>query len=69
MIRSGPAKDFRIYLSTGTIRDAERRARIMRDIMREKGYAITYAECPESHNWLNWRGRLGDILRTFWGKR
>jgi enterochelin esterase family protein len=69
MIRSGPAKDFRIYLSTGTIRDAERRARIMRDIMREKGYAITYAEYPESHNWLNWRGRLGDILRTFWGKR
>jgi len=44
-------------------------ARIMRDIMREKGYAITYAEYPESHNWLNWRGGLGDILRAFWGKR
>jgi enterochelin esterase family protein len=69
IIRSGPVKNFRMYLSTGTIRDAERRARIMRDIMREKGYAITYAECPESHNWLNWRGRLGEILRTFWGTR
>ena len=69
MIRSGTVKDFRMYLSTGTIRDAERRARIVRDIMREKGYAITYAESPESHNWLNWRGRLGEILRTFWGKR
>jgi enterochelin esterase-like enzyme len=69
MMRSGPARDFRMYLCTGTIRDAERRARIMRDIMREKGYAITYAEYPESHNWLNWRGGLGDILRAFWGKR
>ena len=58
-----------MYLCTGTIRDAERRARIMRDIMREKGYAITYAEYPESHNWLSWRGGLGDILRAFWGKR
>ena len=69
MLRSAPVKDFRMYLSTGTIRDAEQRARIVRDIMREKGYAITYAEYPESHNWLNWRGRLGEILRTFWGKR
>ncbi len=69
MIRSGPVKDFRMYLCTGTIRDAERRARIVRDIMREKGYAVTYAEYPESHNWLNWRGRLGEILRTFWGTR
>jgi enterochelin esterase family protein len=69
MIRSGPVKDFRMYLCTGTIRDAERRARVVRDIMREKGYAITYAEYPESHNWLNWRGRLGELLRTFWGTR
>jgi enterochelin esterase-like enzyme len=69
MLRSAPVKDFRMYLSTGTIRDAERRARIVRDIMREKGYAITYAEYPESHNWLNWRGRLGEMLRTFWGTR
>jgi enterochelin esterase family protein len=69
MIRSGPRRNFRMYLCTGTIRDAERRARTVRDIMREKGYAITYAEYPESHNWLNWRGRLGEILRTFWGRR
>jgi enterochelin esterase family protein len=69
MLRTAPVKNFRMYLCTGTIRDAERRARVVRDIMREKGYAITYAEYPESHNWLNWRGRLGDILRTFWGTR
>ena len=69
MIRRGPVKDFRMYLCTGTIRDAESRARIVRDIMREKGYAITYREYPESHNWLNWRARLGEILRTFWGVR
>lgn len=69
LLRNEPAKDFRMYLSTGTIRDAERRARIVRDIMRQKGYALTYAEYPESHNWMNWRGRLREILTTFWGTR
>jgi enterochelin esterase family protein len=65
MMRKGARKDFRMYLSTGTIRDAEKRSRLVRDIMREKGYPITYAEYPESHNWMNWRARIGDILRNF----
>jgi enterochelin esterase-like enzyme len=58
-----------MYLGTGTIRDAEKRSRILRDVMVEKGYRITYREYPESHNWLNWAGRLADILRTFRGTR
>ncbi|HTY58170.1 MAG TPA: alpha/beta hydrolase-fold protein, partial [Bacteroidota bacterium] len=69
LIRDAPKRDFRIYLSTGTIRDAEKRARIMRDVMRRKGYTVTYAESPESHNWMAWRARIGELLRTFWGKR
>ena len=69
MLRSGPRKEFRMYLCTGTMHDAETRARTVRDIMRGKGYAITYEEYPESHNWMNWRGRLKGILTAFWGKR
>jgi enterochelin esterase-like enzyme len=69
MIRSGPRKEFRMVLCTGTMHDAETRARTVRDIMRGKGYAITYEEYPESHNWMNWRGRLKGILTAFWGKR
>lgn len=69
MLGKGTRKEFRMYLSTGTILDAQRRARIVRGIMQEKGYPVTYAEYPESHNWMNWRGRIGDILRTFRGMR
>jgi len=69
MIRNSARRDFRMYLCTGTIRDAEKRSRVMRDLMTAKGYRITYAEYPESHNWLNWSGRLADILRTFRGTR
>ena len=69
LIRDAPRRDFRIYLCTGTIRDAEKRARLLRDIMRTKGYAVTYAESPESHNWMNWRAHLGDLLKTFRGTR
>lgn len=69
MIRREPRRNFRMYLCTGTIHDAEERSRILRDVMTAKGYRITYREYPESHNWLNWRGRLADILRTFRGTR
>jgi enterochelin esterase family protein len=69
MLRRAPGGTFRMFLSTGTMHDAERRARIARDIMREKGYDITYVETPEAHNWANWRGRLQDLLTAFWGTR
>jgi enterochelin esterase family protein len=69
MLRSVQRRDFRMYLCTGTIHDAEDRSRIVRDVMTAKGYRITYREYPESHNWLNWSGGLADILRTFWGTR
>ncbi len=69
LIRVGERRNFRMYLCTGTIRDAQKDARIVRDIMREKGYDLTYSEYPESHNWMNWRARIAEALMTFWGKR
>jgi enterochelin esterase family protein len=69
LITSGPRKPFRMYISTGTIRDAQKHARLMRDAMLEKGYAMRYEEHPESHNWVNWRARIRSFLVFFWGTR
>ncbi|HXX64563.1 MAG TPA: alpha/beta hydrolase-fold protein [Bacteroidota bacterium] len=69
LARTSPRRAFRIYLDTGTISDAQVRARLMRDIMTEKGYDIVYAEYPEAHNWANWRSRVGSILKAFGGRR
>ena len=69
LVASSPRRPFRVYIDTGTIRDAEEKARVMRDTMRTKGYDLHYEEHPESHNWANWRARIGAFLAFFWGTR
>ncbi|HUI10458.1 MAG TPA: alpha/beta hydrolase-fold protein [Bacteroidota bacterium] len=69
MIRNTPGGRTKFYLATGTIHDAGERSRRVRDLLKEKGYDVTYDEVPESHNWLNWTGRLRRLLTTFWGVR
>jgi len=54
-----------MYIDTGTIRDAQTHARIMRDTVRAKGYRLHYEEHPEGHNWANWRARIGAFLTFF----
>jgi enterochelin esterase family protein len=67
MISDGQKKPIKIYLDTGTIRDAQDEARRMKAILEEKDYPLHYAEYPEAHNWVNWRARIDDILTYFWG--
>jgi enterochelin esterase family protein len=67
MIAAGPKKPIKIYIDTGTIRDAQDNARRMKAVLEEEGYLLHYAEYPESHNWVNWRARIDDILTYFWG--
>ena len=67
MISVGPKKPINLYIDTGTIRDAQDNARRMKAVLEEKGYPLHYAEYPESHNWVNWRARIDDILMYFWG--
>lgn len=69
LVRESPRVSARFWIDTGTIRDAQEHARIMRDVLRRKGYDVKYAEHPEGHNWVNWRARLDDILIHFWGTR
>jgi len=67
MIESTQRKKLRFYIDTGTIRDAQEESRKMKRMLREKGYAVEYAEYPEGHNWVNWRARLDEILIWFVG--
>jgi len=69
LIARGSKKPIRFYIDTGTIRDAQEGARRMKSVLEQKGYELFYAEYPESHNWVNWRARLADILEYFWGTR
>ncbi len=62
-------KPIKFYIDTGTIRDAQREALKMKDLLQLKGYEVRYGEYPEGHNWVNWRSRLDDILEYFWGKK
>jgi enterochelin esterase-like enzyme len=53
----------RFYLHTGTIQDAEEGARKMLTVLQNKGYALSYHETNESHNWANWAGQYAAIVR------
>jgi len=66
-IANGPKKPIRLYVDTGTIRDAGAAARKMKSVLKEKGYEFSYAEYAEGHNWSNWRARIDDILVYFYG--
>lgn len=56
----------RFYIDTGTIRDASDRPGRMARALEERGCAVKYIEVPESHNWGNWKARIGTILEYFW---
>ncbi len=60
-------RQFRIHIDTGTFRDAQDASRRARDVFTARGYTLQYEEHPEGHNWVNWRARIGTILRFFWG--
>ena len=66
-IENSPSRPFAVYIDTGTIRDAQDAARRARDLFAARGYRLHYEEHPEGHNWVNWRARIGSILRFFSG--
>jgi enterochelin esterase-like enzyme len=56
----------KFYIDTGTIRDAGDRPGRMARALEERGCAVKFIEVPESHNWGNWKARIGTILEYFW---
>lgn len=39
------------------------------DVLRDKGYTVSYAEYPEGHQWGLWRAHIGDALQFFCGQQ
>lgn len=60
-----PLRPLKIWMSTGTIHDAQSGTLRMKGILENKGYPHAYIEVPESHSWGNWRGQIDDILIYF----
>jgi len=62
-ISSNKKRPIKIYVDSGTIKDALVSSRKMAAVLKAKGYEYHYAEYPEGHNWVNWRARISHILR------
>jgi len=62
MVAASPASAFEVYMSSGTISDADEEARRMRGIMLAHGIGVEYREVPEGHSWGNWRALIDEVL-------
>ena len=66
--RVGKKLPLKLYISTGTYNDTEVHARLMRDVLVEKGYELRYTETNEGHSYATWRGMFRELLEYFFGK-
>lgn len=55
----------KIYMSTGTIKDAEEGARKMKTILEKNTCTYQYTETNQGHSWGNFRDTIDDILLYF----
>ncbi|ANI21728.2 hypothetical protein AB870_00200 [Pandoraea faecigallinarum] len=69
----GPRLPVRFYLESGIFEDRRgptgigTSGRHMRDVLRAKGYRVTYASTATGHDYLNWRGSLACGLMALIG--
>ena len=74
-IRQGPKQGVSFYLDVGTYEsnlhgtDLLDYSRSLRDALSARGEELEYQEVHEGHSWGNWRARLDDVLRLFWGRK
>jgi enterochelin esterase-like enzyme len=52
----------KIFLTTGTIYDAEESVRKMRTILDQKAYSYKFMDVNQGHSWGNWRDLIDDML-------
>lgn len=58
----------KVFMSTGTINDAQEGALKMREILEKNTCTYKYEEVHQSHSWGNWRDQLDDVLIYFFGE-
>ena len=56
---------FVFYLDTGTLEGADDDRKAV-EILRKKGFDVTYEERETGHNWTSWRDRLADAYLALW---
>lgn len=57
----------KVFMSTGTVHDAQEGASKMRDILEKNTCTYKYEEVHQGHSWGSWRDQLDDILIYFFG--
>jgi enterochelin esterase family protein len=57
--------NFRFYLDDGTLEGPED-SRKVAEILKGKGFDVTYIEAEAGHNWTAWRDRLADAFIALW---
>lgn len=62
LARTLPRAAIRMYIDSGTMRDALDQAQRMTDVLAARGYAVRFQTSPEGHNWGNWRAKIDDLL-------
>jgi enterochelin esterase family protein len=66
-----PRLPIRFYVEVGQLESYQQTSnnREFRDVLRLKGYAVTYHEFDGGHGYLSWRGSLADGLIALLGTR
>lgn len=59
----------KIFLTTGTVHDAQDGSRKMKDILEKNMCAYQYSETNQGHSWGNWRDTIDDILVYFFAAK
>jgi glucoamylase len=56
---------FTFYFDAGTFEGAKDDRKVV-EILRKKGYDVTYQEGETGHNWTSWHDRLADAFQAIW---
>jgi glucoamylase len=55
----------KFYFDDGTLEGVEDSRKVV-EILRKKGFDVTYNEAEAGHNWTAWRDRLADAFTAIW---
>lgn len=57
--------NYKFYFDVGILEGAEDDRKAV-EILRKKGFDVTYREAETGHNWTSWRDRLADAFVALW---